>query len=201
MNCLGDEIINILNKLGVDLIGFCKLEYFKDLENILKEKEKLGFKTSFEVGSIDDKTFKDSEYSSAIVIGVPYNKLDVSNRKHDEVYFSSVAVGEDYHIILKDKLKFLSDYLKDKGYKSFIGVDNNIYNERYLAYKSGLGFFGKNGMLINDKYGSFFYIYVMITASNLSIFVIWIFFISIRCCTSNKFSFKCFCSINTFYFI
>ena len=163
MKYLNNEIINLFNKLHIDLIGFCKLEYFKDLESILKEKERLGFKTSFEVGDIDDKTFKNSEYNSAIVIGVPYSKLNVDNRKEDEVYFSSVAVGIDYHIILKDKLKFISDYLKDLGYKSFIGVDNNIYNERYLAYKSGLGFFGKNGMLINDKYGSFFYIGIILT--------------------------------------
>lgn len=163
MKYLNNEIIKLSKKLGIDLIGFCKLGYFKDLENILKEKEKLGYKTSFEVGSIDDKTFKNSEYKSAIVIGIPYNKLNVKNRNNNEVYFSSVAVGIDYHIILKDKLKFISDYLIDKGYKSFIGVDNNIYNERYLAYKSGIGFLGKNGMLINEKYGSFIYIGIILT--------------------------------------
>lgn len=163
MKYLNDEIIKISNKLGINLIGFCKLEYFKDLENILKEKENLNLKTSFEVGNIDDKTFKNSEYSSAIVIGIPYKKINTSGRKKDEAYFSSVAVGADYHIILKDKLKFISEYLNDLGYKFFIGVDNNIYNERYLAYKAGLGFFGKNGMLINDKYGSFFYIGIILT--------------------------------------
>ncbi len=163
MKYLNNELIDIFNKLGVDLVGFCKLEYFKDLEIVLKEKERLGFKTSFEVGNIDDKTFKDTEYKSAIVIGIPYNKLNVKNRKQNEVYFSSVAVGEDYHSILKSKLSFVSDYLKDLGYKSFIGVDNNIYNERYLACKAGIGFIGKNGMLINDKYGSFFYIGIILT--------------------------------------
>ncbi len=163
MKYLNDEISKLSNKLGINLIGFCKLEYFKDLENILKEKEELGFKTSFEVGNMDDKTFKNSEYNSAIVIGIPYNKLNVSGRKEDEVYFSSVAIGVDYHITLKSKLSFISDYLNDLGYKSFIGVDNNIYNERYLAYKAGLGFLGKNGMLISEKYGSFFYIGIVLT--------------------------------------
>lgn len=165
MKYLNDEIIEMSNKLGINLIGFCKLEYFKDLENIIKEKEQLGYKTSFEVGNIDDKTFKNSDYNSAIVIAIPYDKLNVDNRKESEVYFSSVAVGIDYHIILKEKLKFISDYLKDLGYNSYIGVDNNIYNERFLAYKAGLGFFGKNGMLINDKYGSFFYIGIILTSA------------------------------------
>ncbi len=163
MKHLNDEIVKLSNKLDIDLIGFCKLEYFEDLEIILKEKERSGYKTSFEVGDIDSKTFKNSEYKSAIVIGIPYSKLNVKNRKKDEVYFSSVAVGTDYHIILKDKLKFISDYLIDNGYKSYIGVDNNIYNERFLAYKAGIGFLGKNGMIINEKYGSFIYIGIILT--------------------------------------
>ena len=163
MKYLNDEIIKLSNKLGIDLVGFCKLEYFKDLETILLEKERSGYKTSFEVGDIDSKTFKNSEYKSAIVMGISYSKLNVKNRKKDEVYFSSVAVGTDYHIILKNKLKFISDYLIDNGYKSFIGVDNNIYNERFLAYKAGIGFLGKNGMIINEKYGSFIYIGIILT--------------------------------------
>ena len=33
MKKLNKEIINLSNKLGINLIGFCKLEYFKDLED------------------------------------------------------------------------------------------------------------------------------------------------------------------------
>ena len=162
MNKLNEEIIDIAKGLGINLIGFCKLEYFKDLEDILNKQRELGYKTSFQVGNIEDKTFKNSEYKSAIVVGLPYNKIDFNDEK-GKVHLSSVAVGKDYHIVLKEKLKFIYDYLIDKGYKSFIGVDNNIYDERFLAYKAGIGFYGKNNLLINDKYGTYFFIGVILT--------------------------------------
>lgn len=162
MKKLNNEIINLLHELGVDLVGFCKLEYFKDLENILNKQKELNYKTPFQVGNVDDKVFKNSEYKSAIVIGLPYNKVNFKDEK-DKVYLSSVSVGKDYHLVLKDKLKFIYDYLIDNGYKAFIGVDNNIYDERYLAYKAGLGFYGKNNLLINKEYGTYFFIGIILT--------------------------------------
>ncbi len=168
MKYLNKEIIDISKKLGFELIGFCHIEYFKDLETILKLQETLNYKTPFQVGEIGKKTFKkDSIYKSAIVLGLTYNKINIK-LKENEVHFSSVAVGTDYHKILNKKLKFISSYLEDKNYKTFIGVDNNIYDERYLAYKAGLGFYGKNGLLINDKYGSFFYIGVILTDASFN---------------------------------
>ena len=162
MKKLNEEIVNLSKKLGINLIGFCKLEYFKDLEIILNKQKELGYKTPFQVGEIDDKVFKNTEYNSAIVIGIPYNKINFKNES-DKVYLSSICVGKDYHLVLKDKLKFIYDYLIDNGYKAFIGVDNNIYDERYLAYKAGLGFYGKNNLLINKEYGTYFYIGILLT--------------------------------------
>ena len=161
MKKLNKEIINISNKLGINLIGFCKLEYFKDLENVLNKQNELGYRTPFQVGNINDKVFKNTEYKSAIVIGIPYNKLDF--KTEDKVYLSSISVGKDYHIVLKNKLSFVYDYLIDNGYKAYIGVDNNIYDERFLAYKAGLGFYGKNNLLINKTYGTYFFIGIVLT--------------------------------------
>lgn len=161
MKYLNKEVISISNKLGFELIGFCKLEYFKDLEKDLLTQEKLGYKSSFQKGSIEEKTFKNASiYKSAIVVGLTYNKINLNK---SEAYLSSVAVGNDYHQVIKEKLEFIWSFLKDNGYNSLIGVDNNIYDERYLAYKAGLGFYGKNHLLINKKYGSFFYIGIILT--------------------------------------
>ncbi len=162
MNELNKKIIELSKSLGFELIGFCKLDYFKELENILIKQENLKYKTSFQIGKIEDKVFKDTNYKSAIVVGLTYNKINV-NLKRGEVYFSSCAWGDDYHIVIKEKLKFIENFLKNLGYSSYISVDNSIYDERYLAYKAGLGFYGKNGLLINKKYGSFFFIGIVLT--------------------------------------
>lgn len=162
MNNLKSEIINLSKSLNFDKVGFCKLEYFKDLEKILIKKENLKYKTNFEVGKIDDKVFKNSKYKSAIVFLLSYNKFDLEIEKN-EVHLSSCAIGTDYHIIIKEKLEKIKEYLNNLGYDALTNVDNNIYDERYLAYKCGLGFYGKNHLLINPELGSLFFIGTILT--------------------------------------
>ena len=162
MKYLNEEIINLSKKLGFELIGFGELKYLKELEKILDKQEKLGYKTPFQKGNISSKIFEKSIYKSVIALGLTYNKYN-PKLKENEAHFSSVSVGKDYHEVIKEKLEFIKLYIKDIGFNSEIFVDNNIYDERYLAYISGLGFYGKNGMLINEKYGSFFFIGVLLT--------------------------------------
>lgn len=162
MRKLNEDITNILKNQGFELIGFCELKYFKDLKNILLKQEKINYKTPFQVGKIEDKVFKNSKYKSAIVVGLSYNKVE-PNLKEDEVYFSSCAHGNDYHEVLRNKLISVKEYLISLNYSAYLSVDNSFLDERYLAYKSGLGFYGKNGLLINEKYGSFFFIGVILS--------------------------------------
>ncbi len=159
------EIIKISEEIGIGLIGFCDLK----IESNLKEKyeyQKLNkLFTSFQIGNIDDKLLispKYKNYKSAIVVGLPYEKRDIMI-KPNEVYFSSCAWGEDYHIKLKNKLNIIAEFIIANGGKYEIFVDNNCLDERYLAYKAGLGFYGKNYLLINEKYGSHFFIGVLLT--------------------------------------
>ena len=100
------------------------------------------------------------------MIGVSYKKVDMSDKS--KVYLSSCSIGEDYHIVLKNKLEVIKEYLETKGYIGKIFVDNNPLDERLLAYNAGLGFFGINNLLINEKLGSYFYIGVLLTNASIS---------------------------------
>ena len=156
-----NEIINLSKELCIDVIGFTDL----NCENFIIDKyslqEKLGYKCTFQVGNINDKILtgdKYSMYKSIIVIGLSYPKIDT-----EKIHLSSCSWGIDYHIVLKEKLEKIGEFLSSKGYiyKSF--VDNNPLDERYLAYKAGLGFFGLNNLLINYKLGTYFFIGVLLT--------------------------------------
>ena len=86
----------------------------------------------------------------------PSEKLpDTNNYK-----ISSYAYGKDYHKVLKDKLHELLEFIKKKTGKRVarVFVDSAPVLDRAWAHKSGLGFIGKNTMLINRKEGSYFYI-------------------------------------------
>lgn len=67
---------------------------------------------------------------------------------------------KDYHFVLSDRLKEMGEYLKDKGDISDFKITLDVHPvlERDLAYRAGLGWFGKNSMLIHKKEGSFFLI-------------------------------------------
>jgi len=73
---------------------------------------------------------------------------------------SKYAYGEDYHFVVKDKLKLLFEYIResigDVGGRYF--VDSAPVLDRAWARESGLGWIGKNSMLINKHRGSDFFL-------------------------------------------
>ncbi len=83
---------------------------------------------------------------------------------------SKYAYGKDYHDVIRGKLnEFLHSIrtvIGDFNGRGF--VDSAPVLERAWAQKSGLGWIGKNGNLINKKNGSFFFIATLITDLDLN---------------------------------
>lgn len=80
------------------------------------------------------------------------------------------ARGEDYHRVMQRRLEELSQFLRDAGAavaRSY--VDAGPVPERELAERSGLGWVGKNTMLIRPGLGSFFFIGSVFTDLELAI--------------------------------
>ena len=77
---------------------------------------------------------------------------------------SKYAYGQDYHEVIRSKLKFLLQNIKENiGEVNGRGfVDSAPVLERTWAQQSGLGWIGKNGNLINKQSGSFFFIATLI---------------------------------------
>ncbi|MGB2086984.1 MAG: tRNA epoxyqueuosine(34) reductase QueG [Flavobacteriaceae bacterium] len=77
---------------------------------------------------------------------------------------SSYAFGEDYHLVIKDKLKHLLKRLKDQigEIDGRVFVDSAPVMDKAWAAKAGLGWVGKNTNLISKQVGSFFFIAEMI---------------------------------------
>lgn len=78
---------------------------------------------------------------------------------------SRYAYGTDYHFVIKEKLKKLQDFITQKisPHQSRIFTDSAPVLERAWAVKAGLGWIGKNSMLITPRNGSWFFIGELIT--------------------------------------
>lgn len=86
-----------------------------------------------------------------------------------ELKISKYAYGKDYHEVLRPRLQSMISALQDKiGQFNGRGfVDSAPVLERAWAQKTGLGWIGKNGNLINKQSGSFYFIATLITDLDL----------------------------------
>lgn len=82
----------------------------------------------------------------------------------DNFKVSKYAYATDYHSVVKDHLKTLMNVLQRKigQISGRVFVDSAPILERAWAQKSGLGWMGKNGMIIHPKAGSFFFLAEML---------------------------------------
>ena len=94
------------------------------------------------------------------VISLTYNYYREKTCKDSNFKISKYAYGDDYHFVIKNKLKDLFEYIKEKtgDINGRVFVDSAPVLERAWAKKSGLGWIGKNTNLISKKNGSFFFL-------------------------------------------
>jgi len=73
-----------------------------------------------------------------------------------QVQIAKYALGEDYHRSLKRRLELIADWLREHGATiAHVWTDDGPVPERELAERAGLGWIGKNTMLIRPRSGSF----------------------------------------------
>ena len=102
---------------------------------------------------------------SAIVITVPYEP----ERADDDSIAASIAryaQGDDYHDVMDGMLRRLEEKLETAapGVKTWRYVDTGPLSDRSLGVTAGLGWIGRNAMLIHEKHGSWFFIGVLLTS-------------------------------------
>ena len=108
------------------------------------------------------------EFSSAIVVAQEYGTEVPGPESHDDsrAVIARYARGRDYHEVLLSRLEALRDWLAeaaDVDVSSRVYVDTGPLLERDLAQRAGLGWFGRNTMLIHPKAGSYAFIGVLLT--------------------------------------
>ena len=99
---------------------------------------------------------------SVISILVPYS----SERPHAPTgalshHIARYALGDDYHDVLDRILRRFEEVV---GPKTWRYVDTGPFSDRSYAAQSGLGWIGKNGMLIHETDGSYFFIGTLLTS-------------------------------------
>ena len=153
-----EKLKEFCSSIGLKCVGIAGVGPYYDLEKIIKQKLSNGHFTGMEEEIIEKRVNPRlimENAKSIIVCAFPYYVDEV-----EESNLSKYCYGEDYHIVAKRYLQKICDFLEEKinnfEYKFF--VDNGPLVDRYLAYQSGIGYFGINNNIITDEYGSYIFI-------------------------------------------
>lgn len=139
-----------------------------------KELHDIFSKTFDVVGIINTKTYldeakkmhkivPDETYQTMVILGLAYPFRRI-NHTRSHLVPSFYTFGMDYHTVLKNRIKQVMDAL-DLAYH--MGVDNHPHDERLAAALAGVGFFGKNQLIINQDLGSYMFLGIVFIDTKL----------------------------------
>ena len=153
------NIKNALKEIGACCSGVVRARIFDDFLPIISKRGKVSLCESDIQKRINP--FLTYPFAKSIVVCL------FSYNTGKKCLISEYALGEDYHTVIKKRLSSVLEILKVNGYEAECFVDNSPLSDRHLAYLAGLGFFGMNGMLINEEFGSKVFIAGIVTDCEL----------------------------------
>jgi len=173
-------IVDQAKSLGFDLAGIVRAEKFPELE---RTPEWLARGYAGEMQYLSDPRRSDPQEAMpgirSVIVGLlnynterplsidPQLSIDVHNPSG---WISRYAWGGDYHDVLRERLDALVAALRERFTEDFEArayVDTGPVQERVLAKYAGLGWLGKNTLLLNQMLGSFFFLGVILTTLDL----------------------------------
>ena len=150
--------------LGFSFCGISKAEFLDDEAARLERWLKKGYagKMSYLENYFDKRLNPTLLVPGAkSVISLLYNYYPSKDLAQDDnLKIAKYAYGEDYHVVIKDLLSDFMERLKEKmgDIQGRAFVDSAPVLERAWAAKSGLGWVGKNSLLLNRQRGSFHFL-------------------------------------------
>lgn len=156
MDKTAELIKNYALQLGIDEIGFATYP-FSWQKDKYEQYLRLGYSCGFENQNMEMRYAVNAKTMIAIAIAYPPYQAKTTQY---EARFCAASVGQDYHVVLQEKLQQLGNYLlelfPDSHYE--LAVDTGNWSDREIAVQCGLGWIGKNSNLITAKHGSFVYL-------------------------------------------
>jgi epoxyqueuosine reductase len=150
--------------LGFSFCGISKADFLAEAAGPLEDWLKRGYQGKMSYlenhfdKRLDPRLLVDGAKSVVSLIYNYFPKKDLN--RENELKIARYAYGEDYHFVIKDKLKTLLNRIQENigevSGRAF--VDSAPVMERQWAAKSGLGWLGKNSLLLNKQMGSYFFL-------------------------------------------
>ena len=108
---------------------------------------------------------------SVIVVAASYgpDRVPIPTSADDLLPVARYAQGRDYHNGLLKRARKLAAWLRSFGAEVYAEVDAGAVAEKFWAMEAGLGWIGKNGLVIHEKFGSWLLLGALVTDLELQI--------------------------------
>jgi epoxyqueuosine reductase len=139
---LKSDIQQLARDLNIQKIGFARADDFEYLRQSLVEQKAAGHTSGFEYKNLDERlqphlSVADAKTIISIGIAYPSKAAKAPQTAYKRGEFARASWGIDYHNVLNKKMEQLA--------------------------RAGLGFIGKNGLLVSREYGSWLYLGELVT--------------------------------------
>lgn len=158
-DAVGISLAEDLNKSNEHFLAWREAGFAADMSYLLREDP---------INAMPTKILPEAKSVISLLVNYYTHPLEDPGPNFGRV--AAYAVGLDYHKVLKKKIKLFQEKVEKEVGSHFIsrGFSDSVpLLEKSFAKNSGLGFFGKNTLLINKPFGSYFFICEII--SNLEI--------------------------------
>ena len=156
-------IKQIAKRLGFDYVGISEAHFLEEeaprLEAWLRNNYhgKMAYMANYFDKRLDPTLLVPGAKS---IVSLLLNYYPNQQQSSNGPKISKYAYGEDYHFVIKDKLKLFLEQIREEigEVDGRVFVDSAPVMDKVWARKSGLGWIGKNANLITKEQGSFFFI-------------------------------------------
>lgn len=157
------ELKSLAKGLGLTVVGYAGVSASKKAKNSLRLWQEAGFAGSMnymnrEVELLSEATRLLPSAKSVLMFSLHYDSSPHPPLKPGYGRVARYAWGRDYHSVMREKLKNLLTLINDSSIEARVFSDSVPLLERAFGKEAGLGFVGKNTLLIRPRTGSFFFL-------------------------------------------
>jgi epoxyqueuosine reductase len=173
LGLLADELLSLARRSGLDAVGITGAEPFGSTRQHLEERKAAGLHGGMHFTYGDPARATDPGHAvpgaRALVVGARSYRRAPPEGPSGTGVFGQVArySWSDHYAPLRDGLSVVAGRLEAHGWRARVLVDDNAMVDREAAHRAGLGWYGKNTVLLLPGRGSWFVLGSVVTDAPL----------------------------------
>jgi epoxyqueuosine reductase len=166
-------VLDVAIEHGADDVSITSAEPFEDIQTILEERKEAGIAGTMQFtyrnpyrSTHPEESLPGASTLVVCIVSYAHDQGDEPDRPYARV--AQYATIDSREKLLAALTK-TADHLRNAGWRSLVLSDDNSLVDRAAAMRAGIGFYGKNALIINKKWGSTVLIGSVLTTAPLRI--------------------------------